>query len=148
MKPVDLDALASQIAERRRRRRQLGIGLWCAATEARVLGAMLSEPGVLECCAAVETDDFSDLRYSRIFMALRDVQHKASTAGVSLAAEYGPVDLDAVMALLEQRGYHAITWCDLGDLIASTAHYGAHDTTQLAWDITWLRTLATRRSAL
>lgn len=144
---IDLDALAAEIEARRSRRRQLGIGIWCEATEARVLGAMIAEPGVLECCDSVEVDDFADLRYSRIFTALREAQHKAASSGESLAAPYGPVDLDRVMAILERGEYHAITWFVLGELVSSTANYGAHDTVQLARDLTWLRTLAKRRSA-
>lgn len=144
---VDLNSLAARIEARRRKRREMGIGLWCGLTEARVLSAMLVEHGILERCDAVESDDFADLKYRIIFDALRITQARGEHTAAS-DGDWGPVDLDAIMRDLERREYRAITWFDLGDLIASTTNYGPHDTVQLQRDLTWLRTLANRRKAI
>lgn len=144
---VDIDSIAAAIEARRRKRRELGIGLWCSNTESRVLGAMLAEHGVLERCDDVEVDDFADMRYRLIFGSLRNTQARGEHIAAS-DGDWGPVDLDAIMRDLERGGYHAITWFDLGDLIVSTSNYGPQDTVQLARDLTWLRTLANRRKAL
>ena len=137
MSAVDIDALAAAIEDRRRRRWELGIGRRCAATEARVLAAMLVEPFVLERCDDVETEDFADPRHQLLFMALRAVQ----------ADQHLFFGLDDVMSWLERNQYLGVTWFDLGDLIAGTSNYGSHDTVQLARDMEWLRTLAIRRRA-
>lgn len=144
---VNLDGLVAAIEGRRRKRRALGIGLWCNLTESRVLGSMLAEPGVLERCDDVEVDDFADLRRRLIIGSLRNVIARGENVSPSDGG-WGPVDLDAVMRDLARSEYHAITWFDLGDLITSTTNYGEHDTVQLARDTTWLRTLANRRRAL
>ena len=143
---VDLDAIEAGIKSRRQQRQAMGIGLWCSATESRLLGAMLAEPGVLERCNDVDADDFWIINHRLIFGALRNVQSLGRHTPIT-GSNWTVADCDAIMRDLTRCGYHAVTWLEIGDLMASTANYGPHDTVQFTRDVAWLRTLATRRKA-
>lgn len=147
---VDLDRIAKQVAEQRARRamesRGSGNGggaVRCQATEARVLGAVLAERGVLAKCDDVEVDDFTDPRFRLLFGALRNVLSRRSGTTPEPS-----VLVDETMAYLAKHDYLGITWFDVGDVIAGTTNYGGRDTVQLAHDLSWLRTLNLRRRSM
>jgi len=62
------------------------------AVEARVITAMLIEPGMLDACADLELGDLSDYRHRAVLIAIRELQAAGSV-----------VDLDSVFQAIVMR---------------------------------------------
>lgn len=139
---VDLDKIAAGIADRRSRRRQLGIGLWCVLTERRVLAAMIMQRDIRERCVEIETDDFADLAHRAIFTALRNI-----------AANGDALTPEAIDEELAMTGILAVTSDHVDDVVCGEGlggpapYIAAPGLMQLERDTTWLRTLKRRRAA-
>jgi replicative DNA helicase len=101
-------------------------------TERRLFGAILAEPGVLEQCQAVETDDFSDLHLKFAFAAIRNLQARGEAVGWV-----------AVEADLERQGYVQVDAFRLAETLFEPAY---RDEGLVRIDARWLRRLANRRS--
>jgi replicative DNA helicase len=100
-------------------------------TERRLFGAILAEPGAIEWCEHVETDDFSDLHLQYAFMAIRNLQARGEE-----------IDLETVERELLRQGYQQVDIVRVGTT-ALEPEYG--DEGMVRFDAKWLRRLANRR---
>lgn len=104
-------------------------------TERCLFAGILADPGVLEWCDAVESDDFSCLHLKYAFGALRNLQ-----------AHGRPITLDSIAAELERLGNIQVDMARIYDAIAEGYVYSAR--WQVDDHIRWLRRLARRRAVL
>ncbi len=140
---VNLTAIAAQIAETRAAQAVIAAArrLRSPLTEARLLAAMICDPGVLKFAADVELEDFSDYRYQAAFTSLRSLEADGAPIGVLEIAD------DIAMADLvhEKRVSETVSVLFLGELICDQTPYHSNYGL-LAHDKRWLRTLADRRA--
>lgn len=102
-------------------------------TERCLFAGMLADPGVLEWCDAVESDDFSDLHIKFAFGALRNLQARGE-----------PITLESIEAELVRLGNIQV---DMGRIYEAIAEdYVYRERWQVDDHIAWLRRLALRRA--
>lgn len=105
--------------------------LFDRATERRLFGAILAEPGVLAWCDDVETDDFSDLHLKFALGALRNLQARGED-----------ISLEAIDVELNRLGYQQVDIVRVGET-ALEPDYRHESLVRI--DARWLRRLANRR---
>lgn len=104
--------------------------------EARLFGALVCEPGVLEACDDLETDDFWDLHLKFAFLALRNLQAGGKR-----------IDAATIEAELLRLGYENVV-ADIGRVWATFDLHGYHSLALVRDDVRWLKRLTRRRAAL
>lgn len=104
--------------------------------EARLFGALVCEPGVLELCEDLETDDFADLHLRFAFLALRNLQARGARIGA-----------ETIESELLRLGYENVV-ADIGRVWATFDLHGYHSRALVRDDVRWLKKLARRRAAL
>ncbi len=113
--------------------------LACYASEHRLLGGILSEPGVLALCGNVDAHDFHDMNLSSVYRALRNVE-----ARIGVDAD-GLVPVDEIVALLQRESPGVDLSC-IADA-CELPSYGGQELL-VREEVRWVRKLSKRRQNL
>ncbi len=140
---LDLDEIAAVVKrDRDNRRFKASSKLTSPLTELRILSSMIAEIHTLFHCDSLELEDFADLRYRAVFIAIRALQARGEEVHVLAVA-------DEIAARDEQRGTHVFDTVHvafIGSMLVDGGRYRG-ELRLVDHDMTWLRKLAGKRVA-